>query len=113
MTNPRSFRSVRKLRLCVTLHKSKEFPSRIIVRDWLFNTIVLTCLNRKTVASIREFVGRGERSNFYFIGGSGLQRPVTVTDLVVAILAADREIFHGAVLERIVRLHHLRIEQKV
>lgn len=82
----------------------------IVGRQAALRTIVLTCLNRETVTRVREFVRGGERANFYSVRGSRFQRAVAVSDLVVAILAADREILHGPVFERIVRLHHLKFD---
>lgn len=82
----------------------------IVGRQAALRTIVLTCLNRETVTRVREFIRGGERANFYSVRGSRFQRAVAVSDLVVAILAADREILHGPVFERIVRLHHLKFD---
>lgn len=93
-----------------SFHKLKMFPncsdSSHSFQRTLY-TIVLTCLNRKTETGVREFVRRGERSNFYSVGGSRLQGSVAVSDLVVAILATDREILHGTISEGVVRFHYL------
>lgn len=85
----------------------------IVGRQAALRTIVLTCLNRETVTRVREFVRGGERANFYSVRGSRFQRAVAVSDLVVAILAADREILHGPVFERIIRLHHLKVDRLI
>lgn len=67
-----------------------------------------TCVDER-VGGVGELVARGVGAQLDVVGGAGPQRAVAVGAAAgLAALRADGELLHRAVVEREVRLRHLR-----